>query len=65
MTDRGTQLVLTASFPEDLLEVGGDTYTNFVYVPVDYGDNVKYADCTGTETVDIPTEGQLWPRGNS
>lgn len=65
MTDRGTQLALTASLPEDLIKSGGNTYTPFVYVPVSYGEGVKPSECTGTGTVVVPTEGQLWPRGNA
>ena len=65
MADRGAQLAITSSLPEDFVKVGGDTYTPFVYVPVNYGENLTFPECTGTGGTPPPTEGQLWPRGKS
>ena len=63
MADRGTQLALKSLIQN--IFIAGDTYTPFVYVPVNYGENLSIKNGSIESNVSIPTEGQLWPRGNS
>ena len=64
MADRGTQLAIL-TIPSNNVVVGGNTYTPYVYIPVDYGGQIAIHNevSFGSETSSVPTEGQLLPRG--
>lgn len=61
MTDRGTQISISPLI--NSCQVSSDTYIPGVFTPINYGINVRILELTLTST-EVPTTGQLWPRGN-